>query len=318
MTKSSVKPALAPRAPAWALPTAVVGGLLGAVQARINGELAVQIHDGFTAAVISFGSGLVILLVILAVNRRMRQRTVAFVRDLRTGAFPWPMALGGLGGALFVLAQGLTVSLLGVALFIVCAVAGQTVTGLAVDRVGLGPGGVRPLTTPRVVGAGLMVVAAGLAMSSGVRTDVPVLGLVLPMLAGVALGVQAAINGRVTQASGTFLVATLVNFVVGMVALVTAAAVHALVASGPGRLPSNPLLYLGGAIGVLFISVASYLAEPLGVLTLAMATIAGQIVGSVALDALSPGHHLSLTTVAGAALTLVAAVITAGVRSRVA
>ncbi|MCL6424414.1 hypothetical protein Bequi_13675 [Brachybacterium sp. JHP9] len=64
--------------------------------------------------------------------------------------------------------------------------------------------------------------------------------------------------------------------------------------------------------------MAAYLAQPLGVLTLAMSTIAGQIVGSVALDLLAPTAttHLTPLTLAGAALTLVAAAITAGVRPR--
>lgn len=94
---------------------------------------------------------------------------------------------------------------------------------------------------------------------------------------------------------------------------------HALLTgNGPTHLPTNPLLYTGGAIGVAFIAVAAYLAQPLGVLTLAMSTIAGQIVGSVALDLLAPTAttHLTPLTLAGAALTLVAAAITAGVRPR--
>ena len=42
------------------------------------------------------------------------------------------------------------------------------------------------------------------------------------------------------------------------------------------------------------------------------AAIAGQILGSVMLDALDPSVHLSPLTATGAALTLLAAVITAG------
>src|SRR5690606_36076070 len=160
-------------APLWALPAAVAGGVMGAVQSRINADLAAQLEDGFTAAAISFGSGLVILLVLLVVMPQVRRLSLGFWRDLRTGGFPWPLALGGLGGATFVLGQGLSVGLIGVALFIVCVVAGQTVTGLVVDRVGLGPGGVRRLTPSRVVGAALMVASVALAMSGGIATEAP-------------------------------------------------------------------------------------------------------------------------------------------------
>jgi transporter family-2 protein len=304
------------RAPRWALPLALVGGLMSAVQSRINARLSVEIHDGFTASAISFGTGLVILLVIVLSRSGLRARTAGFWRDLRRGAFPWPLALGGLGGATFVLGQTFTVSLIGVALFIVCVVAGQTVTGLVVDRVGLGPGGVRPLTLPRVAGAAVMVLAVLLAMSSGVGLEAPWYLLALPVVAGAAMGLQQAVNGRVSEHTGHFLVATLGNFVVGTLVLVLCAVVHAAVSGhGPGALPLNPLLYLGGPIGVAYIAMAARLAAPLGILTLAMTTIAGQIVGSVLLDAFAPAdtEHLTVFTVLGAVLTLIAAGITAGV-----
>src|SRR5690606_10898506 len=186
-------------------------------------------------------------------------------------------------------------------------------------RVGLGPGGVRRLTPSRVVGAALMVASVALAMSGGISTDAPWYLLALPMVAGVAMGLQQAVNGRVSQHSGHFMVATLGNFVVGTLALVILAIVHGAVAGAPDAPPANPLLYLGGAIGVCFIAMAARLAGPLGVLTLAMSTIAGQIIGSVTLDAVAAPGHLTASTIAGTALTLVAAVVTAwrGPRRRV-
>lgn len=309
--RPSHAPPAAQHSPWWAVPLAVVGGVLGAVQSRLNADLAAELQDGFLAAAISFGTGLVLILLLLIGMPRMRGLAAAFWRDLRSGAFPWVLALGGLGGAIFVLGQGLTVGLVGVALFIVCVVAGQTLTGLVVDRVGLGPGGVRHLTPRRLIGAGLMVVSVALAMSGGISAEAPWYLLALPMVAGVAMGLQQAVNGRVSQHSGHFMVATLGNFIVGTTALVIAAGIHILVVGAPQPPPTNPLLYLGGAIGVGFIAMAAYLAGPLGVLTLAMSTIAGQIIGSVTLDAVAAPGHLTPFTVAGTVLTLIAAVVTA-------
>ncbi|MFC7375554.1 DMT family transporter [Brachybacterium sp. GCM10030268] len=314
MTGTSPQTPSASHAPWWAVPAAVVGGVMGATQARINSDLAAELEDGFVASVISFGSGLVLILVLVALMPRLRRLSGTFWRDLRTGAFPWYLAIGGLGGATYVLGQSFSVALLGVALFIVCVVAGQTVTGLVVDRVGLGPGGVRHLTPMRLIGAGLMVVSVILAMSRGISTEAPWYLLALPMVAGVAMGLQQATNGRVTQHSGHFMVATLGNFVVGTAALGLAALAHVLVAGPPEALPANPLLYLGGPIGVVFIAMAAYLAGPLGVLTLAMSTIAGQIVASVVIDAIAAPGHLTPLTITGAVLTLVAAAVTASAR----
>ncbi|MGO2755824.1 MULTISPECIES: DMT family transporter [Brachybacterium] len=303
-------------APWWAVPAAIVCGVMGAIQARINSDLAAELDDGFAASAISFGTGLVILLLLLVIMPTVRHLAARFWRELRSREFPWYLAIGGVGGAVYVLGQAFSVSLLGVALFIVCVVAGQTVTGLVVDRVGLGPGGVRHLTPLRVLGAALMVVSVVLAMSRGFSTQAPWYLLALPMVAGVAMGLQQATNGRVTQHSGHFLVATLGNFVVGTAVLALAASMHMLAAGAPQALPPNPLLYLGGPIGIVFIAMAAYLAGPLGVLTLAMSTIAGQIVGSVVIDAIAAPGHLTVTTVAGAALTLLAAVLAASSRRR--
>ena len=53
--------------PLWlALVIALLCGALVALQSRINGELGSRLGDGFTAAAISFGSGLVILAIALA------------------------------------------------------------------------------------------------------------------------------------------------------------------------------------------------------------------------------------------------------------
>ncbi len=296
----------------WTVPMAALGGALGALQALINSTLAQDIQSGFGAAAISFGVGLVLVAGIVLLRPALRSRTADFWRDLRSGAFSWPLALGGLGGALFVLSQALTVPTIGVALLIIAVVAGQTVTGLVVDLIGLGPGGARPLSAGRLAGAALMVVAVALAMSGGLQRAVPIPLLILPLIAGCALGLQQAVNGRVTQHSGHFLVATLGNFIVGTFALVLAAAAHFLFAGWPLPLPAEPLLYLGGVIGVGFIAIASFLAEPMGVLALAMCTIAGQIIGSVFLDATVSHAPLGLLTVVGALLTLVAAVVTVG------
>lgn len=326
MTASSPFPSSAsathPPLPVLALVAALVGGLMSAVQSRLNSRLAVELHDGFTAASVSFGSGLVLVALLVAARAGTRRAARQYVGDLRDGTFPSLYALGGAGGALFVLGQGLSVALLGVALFIVCVVAGQTVTGLVVDRYGLGPGGPRQLTGPRVVAAVLMVASVAIAMSGQLGSSTATLPwwvLCLPVVAGVAMGVQQAVNGRVSAHTGEPLVATLGNFVVGTLVLVAAAIVRGVATGhGPGRPPANPALYLGGAIGVVYIAMAARLVHRLGVLTLAMGTIAGQIIGSVALDALVPAdrEHLTWATLVGAGLTLVAALIAAGLHPR--
>lgn len=297
---------------------ALVAGVAVAVQAKINGVLAVKTDDALLAAVISFGGGLVVLLVILALTPSMRAglgRVVSAVREVRLRR--WHL-FGGLGGASLVASQGFTVGVLGVAMFTVGVVAGQTVTGLIVDKVGLGPAGVRPLTAPRIVGAVLMLVAVATTMWGGMSTmDAPTgLLVLLPFGAGLAIAVQQAVNGRVSMAARNPLTATLVNFAVGTLALIVAWAITLIWMPGdPGGLPSNPVLYIGGVFGIAFIAMAAFVVRWIGVLLLGLATIAGQLIGSVLIDVVMPtsGGGPAVTTLVGVALALVAIGIASGV-----
>ncbi|GAB3945842.1 DMT family transporter [Micromonospora vulcania] len=285
-----------------------------ALQSRINGELGVRLADGFAAAVVSFGLGLVVLLVLVPATPGGRRGIVAFRRALAAGALrPW-QCLGGVCGAFLVATQGLTIGSLGVAVFTVAVVAGQSGSSLAVDRAGIGPTGRQPVTMQRLAGAMLTVLAVGLSVSDRLGDPGALALALLPLLAGIGIAWQQAVNGRVRAAADSALTATLVNFTVGTVALLVAFAIDIAVRGFPtGHLPTEPWLYLGGPIGIVFIAIAAAIVRFTGVLLLGLATIAGQIVGAVVLDLVLPttASHPSPATLLGAALTMVAVLIAA-------
>ncbi len=279
-----------------------------ATQSRINGELALELGDGYAAALFSFGSGLVIVLIAL-VFRPAGRRGLVIIRDeLRSGGIPWWYVVGGVAGGFFVLSQGLTAGLLGIAVFTVAVVSGQTASGLVIDRVGMATTAPRPITVPRVIGAVLMLAAVVLVVSTQKFDAFPWWIALMPLIAGAGIAWQQGVNGQVRVISKSPVTATVINFVVGTTVLAIAALVHTLVAGWPQDWPSNPLLYLGGLVGVIFIAVGAILAPRIGVLLLALGTISGQLLVSLLLDVVVPaaGHPLSWTTVAGTALTLVA------------
>lgn len=285
----------------------MAAGALVAVQARINGELGRQLHDGFAAAAISFGSGLFILTVALALSAPGRAGSARVLTGLRSRRLRWWMLLGGTAGAFLVLTQGLVAATLGVALFSVATVAGQTLGGLIVDRTRLVSGGPRHLTLPRVAGSALAIVAVVIAVSAHLQGDVPVWMLLLPFIAGLGLGWQQAVNGRVREEAASALTATFGNFAVGTVVLVVAFLVHLGITGPPAALPAQWWLYTGGAIGCAFIAAAAVLVRVTGALVLSLAMIAGQLVCAVALDAILPrAAGLGVSTVVGIALALVA------------
>ena len=280
------------------LVVAVGAGALVAVQQRINGDLGRSLHDPLLAAVVSFGSGLAVLS-LLVVRRSARPA----LRLLRTT--PAWTRVGGLGGASLVFVGATAAPEIGVALLTVGLVAGSTIGALLVDGVGLGPGGHRPLTAPRFAGSVLCIGAVLLSAHEGLRTASALL-LAMVVLAGGLISVQQALNGRVREATGV-LTATFVNFVVGTTALLLVLGVKELVSGvRADAWPHEPWLYLGGCIGALFVAVAARVVRVLGVLRLGLASTAGQIVGAIALDV---QRGVSVTTLVAAGLTFLAVAV---------
>jgi transporter family-2 protein len=305
-------------APLWALSLAFAVGVLVVVQSRSNGELAVAVQDGLFAAVLSFGVGALILLVVIGLRPTTRRALGSSLPALlRSRQLRWWHLVGGLGGALLVAGQGIAVPLLGVALFTVGMVAGNTGTSLAVDRFGLGPGVPRPLTPRRVVAAIGVTVAVALAVSGRFSSgDLVIWAVVLVLCAGAATAVQSAVNGQVAAKTGDPLAATSVNFAVGLTALLVALAVehlagHAWIAPPPPW--EQPWLWLGGPVGVLFIASSTIVVKPLGVLLFGLLNIAGQLTGSLVSDLVFPtqGTVVSWQLLAGMALTAVSVALAA-------
>lgn len=292
---------------------AVLVGILTATQSRINSELSLNLGDGYLAAVISFGSGFVIMLIALAVwapGRRGLKQLITSVRERRT---PWWYLVGGAAGGLFVLSQGLTGAVLGVALFTVAIVAGQTLSGLLIDRRGIGATPPAAITVTRLVGSILALVAVSWAVSAELVGDIPLWMLLLPFIAGICVGGQQAVNGQVRLASGSAMTATLVNFTVGIVVLLIACLLHETFVGWPTSLPTTPWLYLGGLLGTIFIALAATVVRTTGVLLLGLGSVAGQLITSLLLDLFLPidATAVAWSTVVGTVLTLVAVGIAA-------
>ncbi|WP_249124266.1 DMT family transporter [Saccharopolyspora erythraea] len=289
-------------------------GVLLALQSRINGTLGVRMHDGIAAAVISFGSGLVVLVVCTAVLPKARNGVRRVVAEVRSGGgLRWWQCLGGVCGGYLVISQGTAAIELGVALFTVTVVAGQVSSGLLVDRLGLGPAGPQPVTFPRALGAGLAVVAVLVAVSAKLGTAQASWLVLLPLFAGIGLAWQAAVNGRVQQTSRSSVMAATLNFGTGTLALLVVFAVEVALRGLPQSAPPEPWLYIGGFLGIFVIGGAVALVRHTGVLLLSMGMIAGQLLGALLLDLLAPvpGQTVPMSTVAGVGLTLVAVCIAA-------
>ena len=130
---------------------ALGAGVLLPVQAGVNAQLRPDVGSPLTAALVSFLVGSVGLAVVVVVLR--------FPMALRTAwmASPWWHWVGGLIGAVYVVASIVLAPRLGAATLIAAVVAGQMIASLVLDQYGLVGFPTHPISGLRVVGAALVM-----------------------------------------------------------------------------------------------------------------------------------------------------------------
>lgn len=307
----------APQIPKWvAVVFAVIAGALMTVQVRVNGELAVRIESSVLASVISFGSGFLILCVIMAFSRTSRRGFRTLLQVIRTKSLSGWFTLAGFVGAFFVLSQGLALGVIGVALFTVAFVAGLLVGGLFLDLWGVGPAGKRPLSWLRLAATFIAIAAVTLSVSDRVKETNQILTMLMPLTIGVFVAWQQAANGRITKATGTPITTTWVNFMVGTGTLLLCLLALIPWVPAPSELPAlfsaDYWFYIGGACGVIFVSITSVVVRVVGLLVVSIATTIGQLFTSIVLSILWPGGNpLTWALCVGSAMLIVAIVLAA-------
>ena len=132
----------------------VTGGLI-ALQAPINAEAASRLGHPLAAATMSFCIGTLVLIVLTA----LFARNVTHLGALKT--MPVYMLIGGgLLGAIYVTVTLVLAPKIGVAAVMALGIAGQLVTALLIDRLGMFELLERGLSVGRVSGAVLVLVGA--------------------------------------------------------------------------------------------------------------------------------------------------------------
>ena len=291
-----------------------------AFQARANGELSHLLGNPIQAATVSFGSGLIIIAIFAATHHGMKQGLLGIKRAVIEGNLKrWNLFAGMLGG-IFVAIQTNTVPLIGVAIYSVASISGQTASSLIVDAFGL-TGGVRKHITFRRILASLITVLAVL-ISVWDRIDAKDLSLIPVALAGLAgsiVGIQRALNGKINIYSGQHWTTSLLNFVMGTSFLLILTAL--LIPTGHYKfepLPTTPWwIYTGGVLGVIYIAYSATIVQHLGVLASTLLSVGGNLFGALLIDLIAPinGVKVSVWLVSGICLSF-AGVIVGGVSSQ--
>ena len=296
---------------------AALSGALIALQARANGELSHRLDNGLQAALVSFSSGLLIILLITPFSPHIKEG----IRNLRAAISRkeiarWKLFAGALGGS-FVAIQTQIVPLIGVAIYSVASIAGQTAMSLIVDRIGLTGGGKKLISPRRVIAAVLTVLAVLVSVWDRIdANNLSMLAVTAGCIAGAVVGVQRALNGQINEHSHQSFTTSLLNFITGTSFLVILILIGiALGKNELSPLPAGPWwIYTGGVIGVIYIAFTSTIVQHLGVLTFTLFSVGGQLAASLIIDLVSPtdGVSVSAYLVTGLAMTYVG-VIAGGV-----
>lgn len=133
----------------------VLGGAATALQAPTNAKMMGAVGSPVNAAFVSFAVGTAALGV-LALVLQVRPDLAA------SRALPWYAWVGGLYGAIFVVAAAWGVPRLGVATTIILMVAGQLLLSVVLDHFGAMGMPKQPISLGRVAGVGLVI--AGVLM----------------------------------------------------------------------------------------------------------------------------------------------------------
>jgi transporter family-2 protein len=293
---------------------AAISGIMIALQARANGELSLRIGNPIEAALVSFGSGLIVISLISVFNPKIKTG----IRNLRSAVkrkeIPiWTLFAGMLGGS-FVAVQTQIVPIIGVAIYSVASIAGQTAASLLVDRIGLTGGGKKNITGKRVAAAGVTVIAVLISVLDRIEANnLSIMAVVFGFFAGSVVGVQRALNGQINESTQQSFTTSLLNFIMGTTFLVIFLAIGMMINRAEiVSLPAGPWwMYTGGTIGVIYIAFTSTIVQHLGVLTFTLISVGGQLVGSLLIDFYSPteGVQVSAYLVTGIIMTYLGVVV---------
>jgi Uncharacterized protein conserved in bacteria len=137
--------------------------------------------------------------------------------------------------------------------------------------------------------------------------------VLLVLLAGGMIAVQAPTNALLARAGGSPVLAALISFVVGTIGLLVVWLASAN-RPAPAAFVELPwYAWLGGLYGATFVAVAAYAAPRIGLASLITIGIAGQIAVALWLDHLGalglPREPINLGRIAGALLVIAGVVL---------
>ena len=301
----------------------VLMGLTVSSQTAVNSRLGKYTKTPFMASAISFFIGALFLLILLVLTK-----TSIFIPLTTFTHNPWWLWIVGFTGAF-----GLTVNILlfprlGSVQTAVLPIFGQMLAGILVDQFGLFYSPISKVTPVKLLGLILvllgMLTVVVLSNKSEITPNTKqksnqLFWQLLGVFAGLVIGFQTAINGRLGSILHSPIKATFVAFLVGAITLgiITMtlgtpikARLHAI---NSGIRQGEWWILLGGICGSLYVFFSAWLVPLIGTGQVIVIALFGQLLFSAIIDQLGMFHsakrNLNPTKVIGLIVMLLGVIV---------
>lgn len=265
----------------------ILAGAFFPLQATINAKLRMFTKTPLTASLIAFSVGTIVLFCLLLI---FNPRFYEFI-DI---SYPTTIFIGGaISGVIFNVVNIVLFAKIGATITTLSTITGQIMTGIVLDHFGLFNLSENHVSTLRIIGGVLMVIAMLIYQSANLKTVSSTniktkLWVFLGICVGVFPPLQAVFNGQLRLATESILTATFISFFMGAIIL----AILVLIVEKRIRIPRRdhdnqklPLwVYTGGIFGTLIVGGTIVVIHQLGAVLTSLVFIFGQVLMAVILD----------------------------------
>lgn len=259
----------------------IFGGMLVPMQTLTNGKLNTHTNNLIHSIYISFGIGVVFLLILNAIINPSLLIDLIFLRV--PVSVNW--LFGGLLGVLYLMGNLLLLNKIGSSLTVIFTLLGQLFMGLIIDSFGLFSMTKLPFTLLKFFA--VIFFLMGCLLINSKKTDSKkdfkeeIKWFFIAILFGFCPAVQNVINNFVGRSVGSFFVSSLISFIVGFFILTICVLINRKKISFTIINENNHRLkvvdFFGGVLGVSFVTINLIAVSFIGAATVAILGFLGQI-----------------------------------------
>ncbi|EMZ6973729.1 DMT family transporter [Staphylococcus pseudintermedius] len=296
----------------------LVAGAVIPVQTSINSRLSRFTQSSLYASAISFTVGTLLLVILNFILNPHLLTAEAFGHY----HFDYYWYVGGLMGVIYLTGNMILLPRIGASLTVVTTITGQILMSMLIDTFGWFNVDVQALHVMKVLGIVLLLIGIILMNLQKNAKQLAQSGHNGPwMLSGMIIGftppIQTAINSHLGQTLHSPFFASLISFTVGASALIILTLMlHRHVKIHATSEQHGPLKwwhFVGGALGVIFVTTNIILTPVIGVTFTLITVMVGQIIMGLLIDHFGlfgvPHRHITKQRLLGFMLIIIAIII---------